>query len=358
MKDKILDIFYNKILPQASSGKGVEIGDFWFDANIITDKEVEESSESADAVLQIRDKNSFDEALVDYTFAMIEFLAQNEKLQKSYYVYFDGNIDDIIASTTLNVWFNATAEDFRNPVSFLKTRTAFLKNFECLEELEKHHESVVKTAKKDLVFDSYVDVWNPSGNETPYVFRSSVGFLDSEDKLKLPNIAFGIDGSSCYVYAIHGEKRKDEISALQKKLNRILYQANKDVVDDYDLENIKDISVSSLVALTLFTSFIEQHGCNFMIVKGNYPVRAGAKMRNRRVSDEEFNGIYYNSINKYYRSFRRLSYHFPEIEIVSFPYEIDNSMRLKVPDALGFHDDFIHQVYKSSNMDNKSFKTR
>lgn len=158
MREKILDIFYNKVLPQASSSKGVEIGDFWFDVNIITDKEKEKLSESFDAVLQIRDKYSFDEALVDYTFSMIEFLGQNEKLQKSYYVYFDGNIDDIIASTTLNVWFNATEEDFRNPVNFLKTRTAFLKNFDCMTELEKHHECVVRTAKQDIVFDSYVDV--------------------------------------------------------------------------------------------------------------------------------------------------------------------------------------------------------
>lgn len=358
MREKILDIFYNKVLPQASSSKGVEIGDFWFDVNIITDKEKEKLSESFDAVLQIRDKYSFDEALVDYTFSMIEFLGQNEKLQKSYYVYFDGNIDDIIASTTLNVWFNATEEDFRNPVNFLKTRTAFLKNFDCMTELEKHHECVVRTAKQDIVFDSYVDVWNPSGNETPYVFRSSVAFFNSEDKLKLPNIAFGIDGKDCYVYAVHGEKRKDDVSSEQKKLNRILYQANKDVIDDYDDENIKDISVSSLVALTLFTSFIEQHGCTSIIVKGNYPVRTGAKMRNRRVSDDEFNGIYYNSINKYYRNFRRLCYHFPEIEIVSFPYEIDNSMHLRVPETLNLGDDFIHQVYQGNHIDNKSFKTR
>lgn len=82
MKEKILDIFYNKVLPQASSGKGVEVGDFWFDVNIITDKEKEKLSESVDAILQIRDKHSFDEALVDYTFSMIEFLGQNEKLQK------------------------------------------------------------------------------------------------------------------------------------------------------------------------------------------------------------------------------------------------------------------------------------
>lgn len=99
-------------------------------------------------------------------------------------------------------------------------------------------------------------------------------------------------------------------------------------IEDISDENIKDVSVSSIVALTLFTSFLQDISCNEMIVKSNFPIRNMAKMNNSRVPYDEFVRICNNTINKYYRNFRRLSYHFPELEITSYPYELDNSMHI------------------------------
>ena len=275
------------------------------------------------------------------------FLEQYPKLQKYDYVYFEGKVDAIIASSVLNVWFNATEEDFRNPEEFLERRSRFLTDPVSMLECFKVHSGDVIDSKIPHHFETSVDVWNPSGNETPYVFRSKMCKEDG-GSLFLPNIGFGLDGDKAYVYVIHHGKVGTDLSNDGRKLNRILYQANQNVYDDYPDKNIKDVSVSSIVALTLFTSFLQDISCNEMIIKGNFPIRNMAKMNNTRVPFEEFERICNNTMNKYYRNFRRLSYHFPELEITSYPYELDNAMHVQVPSLCSMNqEDYVHQVYSS-----------
>lgn len=348
MEQKILNAFYNTILPQANSKDKVNIDGFLFDASFCLASQIENINDESIPVIQIHNQERFDKALIQYTESMISFLEQYSELQKYDYVYFEGNIDAIIESAVFNVWFNATEEDFRNPEEFLERRSRFLTDFICREEYFKKHNSAVIEGKIPHHFESLVDVWNPSGNETPYVFRSKICGEDGS-MLSLPNIGFGLDGNKAYVYVIHQGRGKAELTSGEKKLNRVLYQTNRDVYDDYPDENIKDVSVSSIVALTLFTSFLQDISCDEMLVKGNFPIRNMAKMNNSRVPYEEFVRICNNTINKYYRNFGRLSYHFPELEIMSYPYEQDNSMHIHVPESFSIdQDDYIHQVYHST----------
>lgn len=278
---------------------------------------------------------------------MISFLEQYPELQKYDYVYFEGNIDAIIASSVLNVWFNATEEDFRNPEEFLEQRRRFLTDSISIQEYFKLHIGGVIDGKFPHHFETSVGVWNPSANETPYVFQSKMCGEDGSSLL-LPNIDFGLDGDRAYVYVVHHKKVDPALSDGSKKLNRILYQTNQNVYDDDPYENIRDVSVSSIVALTLFASFLQEISCREMIVKSNFPIRNMAKMNNNRVSFEEFQRICNNTINKYYRNFNRLSYHFPELEIVSYPYDLDNSMHIQIPSSFSMDsEDYIHQVYNS-----------
>lgn len=347
MEQKILNIFYNEILPQANSKANVSVDGFLFDASFCLSSQGEKVENTDAFVIQVHNQERFDKALVQYTESMLSFLTQYPELQKYDYVYFDGNLENMIAASVLNVWFNATEEDFRNPEEFLEQRSRFLTDFLSMQECYKRH---VGTAIEGKVFHHYetsVDVWNPSGNETPYVFRSKICGEDGSI-LSLPNIGFGLDDGKAYVYVIHHRKTDAELSTSGRKLNRILYQVNQNVYDDYPDENIQDVSVSSIVALTLFTSFLQSISCHEMVVKGNFPIRNMAKMNNSRVPFEEFVRISNNTMNKYYRNFRRLSYHFPELEIISHPYEVDNSMHIKVPSSFSLRqEDYIHQVYDS-----------
>lgn len=347
MQQKILDAFYKKILPQASSENKVCVGGFLFDASFCLSSQVEEISNENIPVIQIHNQDWFDKALIHYTENMISFLQQYPKLQKYDYVYFEGDIDSIVEAAVLNVWFNATEEDFRNPEVFLEQRSKFLNDEVLNQEYLKKRTSDIIDGKVPHYFETVVDVWNPSGNESPYVFRSKMCKEDGS-MILLPNIGFALDNNKAYVYVLHQDKSHTELSPGEKKLNRVLYQANQDVYDDYFDENIKDVSVSSVVALTLFTSFLQDISCDEMVIKSNFPIRNIAKMNNTRVSTEEFERICSNTINKYYRSFRRLSYHFSELEIMSYPYEQDNSMHICVPESFSMdRDDYIHQVYSS-----------
>ena len=348
MEQKILDAFYKEILPQANSKNMVSIGGFLFNACFCLSSQIEEINDENIPVIQIHNQERFDKALINYAENMLSFLQEYPELQKYDYVYFEGDTNTIIESAVFNVWFNATEEDFRNPEEFLERRSRFLTDSISRQEYFKKHISDVIEGKIPHHFETSVDVWNPSGNETPYVFRSKICGEDGST-LSLPNIGFGLDGGKAYVYVIHQGKVERELSVGEKKLNRILYQTNQDVYDDYPDESMKDVSVSSIVALTLFTSFLQDISCDEMIVKGNFPIRNMAKMNNSRVPFEEFVRICNNTINKYYRNFRRLSYHFPELEIMSYPYEQDNSMHIHIPESFSIdQDDYIHQVYNST----------
>lgn len=357
MEQQILDVFYQNILPQASSEEMVCIDGFLFDASFCLSSQKENNYREDMPIIQIHNQKRFEDALVRYTESMISFLQEHSQLHKLDYVYFEGKLDSMIASTVLSVWFNATEEDFRNPEEFLERRRRFLADSISQKEYLHYMVGEVIEDKIPHHFESVVDIWNPSGNETPYVFRSKMcGEDDSE--LLLPNIGFGIDGEKAYVYVIHHGRFKEGLSAEEKKLNRLLYQANQNVCDDYFCENIKDVSVSSIVALTLFSAFLQKVGCKEMVVKGNFPIRNIAKLHNSKIPFSEFSRICNNTINKYYRSFRRLSYHFPELEITSYPYEIDNSMHLQVPDAFSVYpNDYIHEVYRSGK-GNQNFKIK
>lgn len=69
----------------------------------------------------------------------------------------------------------------------------------------------------------------------------------------------------------------------------------------------------------------------------------------------ENNRIQNNIINKYLRIFRRLNYHFPNFLITSYPYELDNSMHIKLRD----YDTYFHilnEVYESASFNSKKIK--
>lgn len=346
MEQEILDAFYHKIIPQASSSGKVVIDGFVFNSSFCLSSQVEDIRDDRMPVIQIRDKDRFDKALVQYTESMLQFLEQNKELQKCDYLYFEGNKEAIIEAAVMNVWFNATEEDFREPIRFLEYRNHFLTDITCNLECDNFHKGEIIDGKVPHHYEWSIGVWNPSGNETPYVFRSRM-VMDDGSSLNLPNIGFGLDGNKAYIYAVHQGKVKEEPSNGKKKLNRILYQINRGVVDDYPDESVLDVSVSSIAALTVFLSFLQETACNEMIVKSNFPIRTLAKMNNSRVDQAEFVRICENTINKFYRDFRRLSYHFPELEITSYPYEVDNSMHIDISSTPSLGDDYIHQVYHS-----------
>ena len=127
MRHKILNIFYNEILPSVSNNKETHINDWTYRVSFESIIGKENKKLKNYIVLKIKDKEKFDQALIDYTTNMIDHIFKSNTLKNEDNIYFDGNINNIISGIVLNVWFNATEEDFNDPIKYLKIRNKFLK---------------------------------------------------------------------------------------------------------------------------------------------------------------------------------------------------------------------------------------
>ena len=56
-----------------------------------------------------------------------------------------------------------------------------------------------------------------------------------------------------------------------KKINRILYKVNKNIDDDYELDNIKDVSPSALISISMFLKVLKEKN-NFLINRLNIKI--------------------------------------------------------------------------------------
>lgn len=382
MEQLILNIFYNDILSSVANNNFVEIDGWRFNAQFNTIfTEANHKSLINDNNLEtliINDIDNFNTALIEYTITMFNHINEHPSLQNIEYIYYEGNINNILKMIILNVWFNATVEDFKNPINFLKLRKAFLEDKLVKDNLNHIFESESIAELNDSFIKSTITIQNPSTNETPYVFKSNIiNNTNEKEHYSLPEISFGIVDDVCYIYAIHGDKIKN-FNSYEKKINRLLFKANKDFSEEYEEESSKDISVSQLFAMTIFLKFLNSHNIKHLVVKNYFPVRYNAKVlanenKLKRLNEQEHNLIneeyikqktdlinnadliQFNIINKYIRIINRLAYHFNNVKVLSFPYEIDDSMHVDIGESVTLDNDHIlYNVYRSLNYDSNS----
>ena len=198
-EDKMIEkIFYDEILPECSSSKLV-IGDF--SPTIFFDVKIEEENINTfkkdvinpKPILVINNKREFNKALNEYVVRGIDF-------------YYKGVINhDNIKSLIAYVFSNATNEDLANPVLFLKLRKAF---FDFIP-------SVNSIKKNILGYDGKISINKLKPNlEAPLSFEVEV---NNEEQIYIfPNIIFGINEDTAYIYAI--QNKFLENNSLRKKL--------------------------------------------------------------------------------------------------------------------------------------------
>ena len=218
----ILDIFYNCIVPEATSGR-IDCLSFY---NIVfSTKIVEENREylcnldENDLVvptLIIKDKKTFDKLLIEYVNLALDF-------------YSDSNFDNEILNYRLFnnekmickekvilalLFANTTTEDFNNPIDFLKRRINF---FNCCS-LNDMDLGYCDGLKGNLVLNIEKDIIN---NETPY--QMVIKCVSNEDSVfEFPKIKFGISDDAVYIYAI--QNKKNDSNHFCKYINRVLYK--------------------------------------------------------------------------------------------------------------------------------------
>jgi hypothetical protein len=397
MDDLILDIFYKEIISELNTKKGkIKIQDnlYYFPFSVAIEEEKIPSSSYelsddfsfAPPVLMIRDKESFEPLLVEFIKQQLQLINEEENLRHYLTLCCGENIHNQIKYLLLLVWKNATSEDFIHPQAFLTKRIQFFTKEDITTPLEAPLDmnqglGIVSEVKRQF-----------ASLETPYYLDSKIISYNQNgngESYPLPQISYGISDKVAYLYSIKGKKRprNENKTSFFKKIDRYLYKANDHVQDseeyqaykekktDYYPENISDISVSALYSLTMFLKHLERNGITKLVTTSFLPLRYLAKEQAINESISLFRFLYNhdrleeikneelaelardtkNQTEKLIRTLRRLSYHFPNLEIASYPFEVDSNLHMEITQINHYEEEHIlTDLYNQTNSVSKS----
>lgn len=361
---EILDIFYNEVVPEAQNG----IIDSYFVINILFDTVVEgrrlttateKYPSCLPPTLMINNKNEFDRLLVLY----VELAQKNYPsfLNELIFAQKSGEeIDvshDFIKSLLAVLWGNATSYDYINPCDFLRKRIAFLQN-ELMPSMQVESpigQIAIKTKKEEncaLETPLYLDI-QINGNEMPRVY-------------------YGIFNNQVYIYAIQNKSKKER----DKKLNRSLYKVNEGIdlnLEPFDNianpENLRGITPATLLSAVIALSFFKNSNYDrfiiptFLISRWNAKEIANYHKIVKIVNEEQeyiFKTLVDDTISKHeiiqrnlsdklIRTFRRIDYHFSNINVASMPFIESDDLLIYVDDNLECNNPLLKGIYESIN---------
>jgi len=275
------------------------------------------------------------------------------------------------------LWANATSEDFKNPIPFMRKFINFYKD----QSFNKFDEYT--TIGYSDMLDCNIEIKRTMEKaffETPYsmnVRLSSDYDGNSQLYFDLPLVRYGIDGAKGYIYAIQQGKKTQPtgdddynvaLAKFQKRINRALYKVNdgfKEVTDGTDNianpDNLTGITPSTLLASTIMMGLFNREDISNIVIPCYLPIRSQEKDVEYRMKAmflsyhereaaklkfaDEKDLLMRNIVDKFIRTFRRLDYHFDNIMINNFPYEIDDNMHISIGDNAICNNELLDQVY-------------
>lgn len=379
---EVEEIFFNQILPNLKNGS-IEIpiyntnsnGDI-FTFNVLVDA----YDETSPYYLCIQDKEKLVNSLYEYMKIM---LSNDSSINKQ-------NIYDKIKYYLTLLWVNATYEDLRNPVRFIQKYIDFNNN--PLFEDEFTYASNIESLN-----DADIDVIikrEPANMETPYSFNAQINLFDNgkENNYYLPSICYGISGDICYIYSIQNSGMFASNPGFEKKIKRLLYKMNENVSshesedfkeykrlekqgnnmeDEFYPENISDVSVSAILALTVFMDSLNDMGIKNIKVVPFLPIRYKNKedayekkyqLKLKQLKVDEIKElkqnleekrllIQSNLTNKFIRDFMRLKNHFNGIDILSYPMEVDEYLSININNMECHNNKLIENILSNKVQD-------
>ena len=382
IKEFANDIFFNKIIKETSNGE-VGVYEFIYDIGYNTT-----IRESKDKIKYIKNTNKYMPTLIinnidefkEIVGDISEFIKNNDIM----FINKNNSIlEDRIYSFFSMIFSNATYEDFDNPVCFLRKYLNFMKNDKFSDFNEEKTEPIESLDNFRLVIKK-----NQASSllETPYCFNLHLEKeIDNEVVIyELPRVMYGIDNNKGYIYAIQNKKDVNDDERL-KKLKRLMYKINsnveeteefkdyKDNKDDYYPENITDITLSNLISATAVLSLFKKNNIDNIYIPDFLPVRYFTKEEaiNKRVKymqdklsveeleifresiEKEHLRIQQNITEKFLRVFRRVEYHFDNINIVNYP---DNGSFLMFEnnDNYNCNNQILNEIYSNINIRDKT----
>ena len=358
--------FYDEIITGASKGKivfkdGSHLN-IVFNTKIYEDnKEYIYEDETKKGIvvptLIIKNKRAFNEALEEYV--------------EEAYDYYNDDYDEEIDATPLlisaTLFVDATTEDFNDPVNYIKRKTEFIRNSAYLDR----GRSLGNSSELDSDILVHVDRGSIY-NEAPEEFNIMVSNPKQAETLfdyyEMPVIRFGVSDDTAYIYAIQSKRKNKELTKYQKRINRALFKIgegfdpNEDTEEKYGIGNLKDVSASFVVAISIFMGYLKTRGVDkvtvspFSICRWNNK-KLGNIERNIAFDgnaetlekfNEEQTRIQSNLTEKFIRTFLRVAHHFNNINVTSYPFEQDSSLHLVDNGEVVCNNKLLEEVYSLS----------
>lgn len=332
----ILDLFYNKVMQEASQG---EI-DCFLHYNIIFNTYIEEENRMITAnsnnsnvivpTLYIKDKERFNRLLVRYVQLASNFYQNTDfddiRLNDVFLNAGNGISKEKLILTLL--WLNATYEDFANPNLFLEKRISYFLSSQVIPDSVIGYSNILKST----VFMEQVK--DDIEYETPYKLLFS---LENENGIYyLPEVKYGIFNDTIFISAI--QNGNNLLVRDSRKINRCLYKVGEGFNNSID--ELKDITPSFLLVINLALSYFADLGFKKIVVSSTYIERwnsAVVSIEKSLLSREEKDDylkkqelIYQNTTEKLISTFLRLAYHYDGINIISFPFDGDSNLTLEI----------------------------
>lgn len=176
------------------------------------------------------------------------------------------------------------------------------------------------------------------GEETAYAM--SFSFTNKGINYKLPIVRYGIDtdNNCAYIYSVQRKKLYDNNYSRFKHINEIFNKANKGIRED------RDITPSMLCSLTLFMGMLKNKGVKNICADGfltrRYTTIQGAE------NDEDRDKVYNNSVDKFFKLFRRIDAQFEGIEITAFPQTLDSFLHMEIGDEVKCDNELLNSLFK------------
>lgn len=359
----MIDIFYNEIIKEASKGRVYTYYNNVNDNipyNIAFNTIIEE-----DNINYIYDTNLLVPTLIIKNKKLFNILLEKYLLLSLEYYDKDNYIDKENKTKKILtlLWSNATNEDFNEPINYLRKRIDFLNN-----NLNDYNEEMYINFEEWNSIIGLKNIKNNILNETPYSFQ--ITLYKDEYKYNLPIIYYGISNNIVYIYAIQNKKdfNKDN-NKYQKYIKRKLYSLDEgldvknETFDNYDIGNIKDISNSFLLAISLFINILENKNIDNIVINTFLPIRYNSKEIMLDLFKEKFNNIddikknnykiQSNITEKFIRLFLRVNYHYDGIDIINYPNELSNNLVLKISRSNYINNSILSSLYNKFKSNNK-----
>lgn len=361
-----MDVFYDEIIKEAALGK-IDCGfliPICFDTKILEQGKLKDLTTAKyyynvmAPTLIIKNKEQLNESMTNYANLARDFYSQDERVLDS------SNAQKYILTSCL---VNALPNDFNDLNKLFERYSNFITDTSLSDFLETRDIGYSNILKSNILVtlekQSVVE-------ETPYAFHIEL-IGENNKKYTLPDVRFGISNGKAYVYAIQNMDKGDKDKTIERKMRKVGQgfdesSTSRDPINNP--ENLYSVGPWDLISLAVTIPLISTYSNVEEFVAPYFLVnRWNAVEISHQLLKEKYNGdldnpivqrrlekikthdsVQRNITDKFIRSFRRMGHHFSNIEIDSFPLEMDSSLHFKVYNEMVCNNDLLGEIYSLS----------